>query len=138
MDEDPGCYYVMAGVFLLSYAPIILNACGATWLSFALIVPVAVAAALAPAAWRSAGRRALPSGRDEPAYITELKRLASLRDNGVITKAEFEARKKQILALPVQAVAPTEMVPAVSPEGRGDEPAPGGSPGPGLGRGQEE
>ena len=35
----------------------------------------------------------------EPSYIDELEKLASLRDNGIITDAEFEAKKKQLLGL---------------------------------------
>jgi hypothetical protein len=34
-----------------------------------------------------------------PDYITELKRLAELRDMGIITAEEFEAKKKQLLGL---------------------------------------
>jgi len=48
-------------------------------------------AATAPAAAAAQGRA--------PAYIEELKALASLRDQGVITKEEFEAKKRQILGL---------------------------------------
>jgi hypothetical protein len=32
-------------------------------------------------------------------YITELKRLAELRDMGIVTPEEFEAKKKQLLGL---------------------------------------
>jgi hypothetical protein len=34
-----------------------------------------------------------------PDYITELKRLAELRDMGIITSEDFEAKKKQLLGL---------------------------------------
>jgi hypothetical protein len=34
-----------------------------------------------------------------PDYITELKRLAELRDMGIVTDEEFEAKKKQLLGL---------------------------------------
>lgn len=34
-----------------------------------------------------------------PDYITELKRLAELRDMGILTAEEFEAKKKQLLGL---------------------------------------
>jgi len=34
-----------------------------------------------------------------PAYMDELKRLAELRDQGVITEEEFEAKKKQLLGI---------------------------------------
>ncbi|MCL4806100.1 MAG: SHOCT domain-containing protein, partial [Anaerolineae bacterium] len=32
-------------------------------------------------------------------YITELKKLAELRDMGILTDEEFEAKKKQLLGL---------------------------------------
>lgn len=35
----------------------------------------------------------------QPDYITELERLAELRDRGIITDADFEAKKKQLLGL---------------------------------------
>jgi hypothetical protein len=35
----------------------------------------------------------------EPDYMAELERLAQLRDQGVLTPEEFEAKKKQILGL---------------------------------------
>jgi hypothetical protein len=35
----------------------------------------------------------------EPSYLDELERLAQLRDQGVITDEEFEAKKKQLLGL---------------------------------------
>ena len=35
----------------------------------------------------------------EPEYVGELERLAQLRDQGVITDEEFEAKKKQILGI---------------------------------------
>ena len=34
-----------------------------------------------------------------PDYITELKKLAELRDMGIVTAEEFEAKKKQLLGL---------------------------------------
>ena len=36
---------------------------------------------------------------DEPDYLDELERLGQLRDDGVITDEEFEAKKKQLLGL---------------------------------------
>ena len=36
---------------------------------------------------------------DEPDYMDELKRLATLRDQGVITEEEFEAKKQQLLGI---------------------------------------
>ena len=35
----------------------------------------------------------------EPDYASELERLAKLRDEGVITAADFEAKKKQLLGI---------------------------------------
>ncbi|MGI9624056.1 MAG: SHOCT domain-containing protein [Acidimicrobiales bacterium] len=40
-----------------------------------------------------------PAEPEEPAYMAELNQLASLRDSGVLTDEEFEAKKKQILGL---------------------------------------
>lgn len=47
-------------------------------------------AAVAPAA-------AAPSNQTD--YITELKKLAELRDMGIITAEDFEAKKKQLLGI---------------------------------------
>lgn len=53
------------------------------------------AAAPAPAA-----ATAQPAGdAATPAYITELEKLAELRDKGIITAGDFEAKKKQLLGL---------------------------------------
>ena len=49
----------------------------------------AEAAAPAPAA-------AAPA---EPEYVGELERLSQLRDQGIVTDEEFEAKKKQILGI---------------------------------------
>jgi hypothetical protein len=35
----------------------------------------------------------------EPSYLDELERLAELRDRGIISEDEFEAKKKQLLGL---------------------------------------
>ena len=35
----------------------------------------------------------------EPEYVAELERLAQLRDQGIITNEDFEAKKKQILGI---------------------------------------
>lgn len=35
----------------------------------------------------------------QPSYIGELERLAGLRDKGIITEEEFQAKKKQLLGL---------------------------------------
>jgi hypothetical protein len=52
--------------------------------------PAAVATPTAPAATAAVAA---------PDYITELKRLAELRDMGVITSEDFEAKKKQLLGI---------------------------------------
>jgi hypothetical protein len=38
-------------------------------------------------------------GSDEPEYLDELERLGKLKDEGVITEEEFEAKKKELLGL---------------------------------------
>jgi hypothetical protein len=35
----------------------------------------------------------------EPEYVGELERLAQLRDEGILSEEEFEAKKKQILGI---------------------------------------
>ena len=39
------------------------------------------------------------AGQSQPDYIEELQRLAGLRDAGIITNEEFEAKKQQLLGL---------------------------------------
>ena len=39
------------------------------------------------------------SAAPEPEYMAELERLAQLRDQEIISKEEFEAKKKQILGI---------------------------------------
>ena len=36
---------------------------------------------------------------EEPAYMDELEKLAGLKEKGVITEDEFEAKKKQLMGL---------------------------------------
>lgn len=36
---------------------------------------------------------------DEPDYIDELERLAGLKEKGILSEEEFEAKKKQLLGL---------------------------------------
>jgi hypothetical protein len=36
---------------------------------------------------------------DEPDYLDELERLAGLKEQGIISEQEFEAKKKQLLGL---------------------------------------
>ena len=38
-------------------------------------------------------------GSGEPDYMDELERLAGLKDQGIISDEEFEAKKKQLLGL---------------------------------------
>ena len=44
---------------------------------------------------------AAPAGSqgNEPAYLGELEKLGELREKGIITDEEFEAKKKQLLGL---------------------------------------
>lgn len=40
-----------------------------------------------------------PTATSEPGYVGELERLAQLRDQGILSDAEFEAKKKQLLGI---------------------------------------
>ena len=40
-----------------------------------------------------------PSATSEPEYVGELERLAELRDQGILSEEEFEAKKKQLLGI---------------------------------------
>jgi Short C-terminal domain len=40
-----------------------------------------------------------PAAAQEPDYAAELEKLAKLRDEGVITAEDFEAKKKQLLGI---------------------------------------
>jgi Short C-terminal domain len=40
-----------------------------------------------------------PAAPSEPEYVGELQRLAQLRDQGIITDEDFEAKKKQLLGI---------------------------------------
>jgi predicted HAD superfamily Cof-like phosphohydrolase len=42
---------------------------------------------------------AAPAAPSEPEYVGELERLSQLRDQGIITNEDFEAKKKQILGI---------------------------------------
>ena len=42
---------------------------------------------------------AAPAAPAEPSYIAELERLAQLRDQGVISSDDFEAKKKELLGI---------------------------------------
>jgi len=40
-----------------------------------------------------------PAAPSEPEYVGELERLSQLRDQGIITDEDFEAKKKQLLGI---------------------------------------
>jgi Short C-terminal domain len=40
-----------------------------------------------------------PAATSEPEYVGELERLAQLREQGILSEEEFEAKKKQILGI---------------------------------------
>ena len=40
-----------------------------------------------------------PAATAEPGYVGELERLAQLRDQGILSDEEFEAKKKQLLGI---------------------------------------
>ena len=42
---------------------------------------------------------ATPTAASEPEYVGELERLSQLRDQGILSDQEFEAKKKQILGI---------------------------------------
>ncbi len=42
---------------------------------------------------------AAPAAPSEPEYVGELERLSQLRDQGIISNEDFEAKKKQILGI---------------------------------------
>jgi Short C-terminal domain len=42
---------------------------------------------------------AAPAAAAEPDYMAELEQLATLRDRGIVSPEEFEAKKKQLLGI---------------------------------------
>jgi hypothetical protein len=40
-----------------------------------------------------------PAATSEPEYVGELERLAQLRDQGILSEEEFEAKKRQLLGI---------------------------------------
>ena len=48
---------------------------------------------------QSAAPAPVPAAAAEPDYMAELEQLAKLRDQGILSPEEFEAKKKQILGL---------------------------------------
>ena len=61
--------------------------------------PPPAAAAAPPAAAAPAPAAAAPAPAAAPSYIEELEKLAGLRDAGIISDEDFEAKKKQLLGL---------------------------------------
>lgn len=59
----------------------------------------APAPAVAPPPAAAPAPDAAPPAADVPAYMAELEQLASLRDAGILTDEEFEAKKRKILGL---------------------------------------
>jgi hypothetical protein len=57
------------------------------------------ALASAPPVEADDAQPAAPTSAGEVSYLEELEKLASLRDSGIITDEEFEAKKKQLLGL---------------------------------------
>jgi hypothetical protein len=47
----------------------------------------------------SAAPAGAPAAPEEESYLDELEKLADLRDKGVISEEEYEAKKKQLLGL---------------------------------------
>jgi hypothetical protein len=48
---------------------------------------------------QAAAAPSAPAAAAEPEYMAELQQLAQLRDQGILTPEEFEAKKAQILGL---------------------------------------
>jgi hypothetical protein len=48
---------------------------------------------------QAADQQPPPAAAGEPDYMAELEQLAKLRDQGVISDEEFEAKKKQLLGI---------------------------------------
>ncbi len=53
----------------------------------------------AGAAQQAAGQAPVAAGPSADDAIEQVKKLAELRDQGILTDAEFEAKKKQLLGL---------------------------------------
>jgi hypothetical protein len=52
-----------------------------------------------PAGQEQAPAAEAPAPPAEPQYVAELERLAQLRDEGIVTADEFEAKKRQLLGI---------------------------------------
>ena len=55
--------------------------------------------AQAPQVQAAPPAHAASAGVNQPDYLAELERLAELRDKGIVTEEEFQAKKKQLLGL---------------------------------------
>jgi hypothetical protein len=51
------------------------------------------------AAEQAAAAQAAPAAPAEPDYAAELEQLAQLKNQGILTEEEFQAKKKQILGI---------------------------------------
>ncbi len=51
------------------------------------------------AAQQAAAQEAAPAAPAEPDYAAELEKLAQLKNQGILSEEEFEAKKKQILGI---------------------------------------
>jgi membrane protease subunit (stomatin/prohibitin family) len=51
------------------------------------------------AAQQAAAQQAAPAAPAEPDYAAELEKLAQLKNQGILSDEEFEAKKKQILGI---------------------------------------
>jgi membrane protease subunit (stomatin/prohibitin family) len=51
------------------------------------------------AAQQAAAQQATPAAPAEPDYAAELEKLAQLKNQGILSEEEFEAKKKQILGI---------------------------------------
>ena len=51
------------------------------------------------AAQQAAAQQAAPAAPAEPDYAAELEKLAQLKNQGILSEEEFEAKKKQILGI---------------------------------------
>ncbi len=60
---------------------------------------IGAAAASSRANKRAAAAQAVPAAPNTDDAIEQVKKLAALRDQGILTDAEFEAKKKQLLGL---------------------------------------
>jgi hypothetical protein len=65
----------------------------------ALITDAGTAPPVEPAAAAPPRPSPPPPPPPEPSYLDELERLAALRDQGIITDEDFEAKKRQLLGL---------------------------------------